>query len=180
SPEHVELEAGRLGDLLRHVQRGEIQEWLEEIAAREVLRAIAAELAERQGPGLLDAVLRLLERDRQVGIAVSPSALREDLAEPNGRLITPAVLCDQAARDVVVERRHGAAEPEPKFPVAETSTFHLRHELAALLTSPRDDVERAAERVPAEERGRPANDLDPLDVVERDQIEVDLFDGRLV
>src|SRR5712692_7818722 len=62
----------------------------------------------------------------------------------------------------------------------EAAALDLRDELAGCLSAPRDDVESAAERVPAEEHRGPANHLDALHVAEWDQVEIDLLDGWLV
>ena len=94
--------------------------------------------------------------------------------------ISIPVLHDLVERDVIVERPGLTARAQPILLAAEASAGKLWNDLPDLLPAPRDDVDRPAQRVPPEEHGWPTDHLHPLGVLKRNQVEVDLLDGRLV
>src|SRR4029453_13694075 len=106
--------------------------------------------------------------------------LSEHLAEAAFRLLAPAVFLEERPADVVVDRPVRPAPREPILLPAEAAGLELRDDLAALLAPAGDDVQRPAERVAPEGRGRSADQLDALGLVEREQVEVHLFDRRFV
>src|SRR3989442_9258514 len=59
-------------------------------------------------------------------------------------------------------------------------TTLFRSDLASLAAPARDEIDGAAERVAPEQGRGAADDLDSLDVVEWNQVEIHLVDGRLV
>ena len=178
-PHQREREAG--AELLAEARGRDVHVRLEEVAARVIQRAVAPEIRERQRARLLDPVLRALERQAGVRAAGLEAELREELFDPRRRDVSPAVLPEEGAADVVVEGRRRAAHSEAVLLAPEAAALHLRHDLVRRRSpTARDDVDGAAEGVAAEHRCRTADHLDPLDVVERQQVVVDLFDSRLV
>src|SRR5439155_822856 len=97
-----------------------------------------------------------------------------------GGEVSEAVLERLGEREGVVQRSRRATEAETVVAAAEAPGGDLGDDLADLLASARDQVDRPAESVPTEEdRGAPDH-VHALDVLERDQIEVHLLHGGLV
>ncbi len=95
--------------------------------------------------------------------------------------LAPAILAVVAAAHVPV---HSAPREPGDVPLASGGTAAAARELerAARRAVPAggDEVDRAAERVPAQQRAVAREDLDPVDVVHRQQVEIHLRGLRLV
>src|SRR5438132_2140993 len=105
--------------------------------------------------------------------------LRKHVAETRLGLLAPAILVEVRAGGVVIDAASGASDVQSIFLPAEASALSLGDGVDPRRSALRDQVDRAAERVPPEDRPGPAVDLDAFDVVERDQVEIDLLRRRL-
>src|SRR5205814_1334876 len=101
------------------------------------------------------AILGALVGERDVGVAVVQAELGEELAQAHARLLAPAVLLEERAADVVVERSGGPAQAQPVLLTPEAAGLDLRRELARFRAAPRDDVDGAPQRVASEQCRRP-------------------------
>src|SRR5437764_982014 len=110
------------------------------------------------------------------------STLRRPASVPAwaAREVAVAVVARVGERERPVEGARCASETKAQVLTAEAPGRDLGDDLARLPPPPRDHVDRAAERVAPEEDGRAADHLDPLHVLERDQVEVHLLHRRLV
>ena len=167
-------------ELLPEAQGREVHQRLEEVAARVVQRAVSFEVRVRQRPRLFDPVLGALVRERDIGLAGFQPDLREELSDSRLRDVAPAVLAEERAGDVVVEGRRRPSDLQAVLLAPEAPALDAGDDLVHGRPASRDDVDDAAEGIAAEQRGRAADHFQALDVVERQEVEVDFLHRRLV
>src|SRR5262252_6046055 len=119
--ESIALERQATAEILADIEGPELEAWLEEVPTGEVERTVAFQLAQRQGPGLLDAVVHVLERQGCVSAPLPIAEFSEGSAKPHCGRIPPAIFPGIRPRGVVVNRSLGAANLCPVFLEAEAS-----------------------------------------------------------
>ena len=149
-------------------------------AAGELRGHRAGEPGRGQRARLLDGVRGEEIGDPDVALLIAVPQLAVQLRQARARDVAPAVRAEIAARNVVVEGPDHPPGLSPGLPPAEAASGQLDLGLAARATAARDYVQRAGEGVSTEGTGGSADHLDPLDVVQRDQVEVDLCGVGLV
>ncbi len=169
-----------LSEVAPPVERELVQPGGEEVAGGVVRGAVRVERGGGERARLRDAVVRMLVGERQVGAVGAEADLPEQLGEPRVRRIPPAVLLRLGPGQVEVDGTRPAGDPDPVLLQARAPRRDFRGCRAALLAAPGDEVDRAGERVPAEDDRRSRNHLDAIEVLGGQQVEVDLLGGRLV
>jgi hypothetical protein len=141
-----------------------------------------ARLEQREGhrAGLLEPVALGLVGDGQVGGLPPEPQLPEDPRALPSPLDPVALLGEAAGRQVAVERPEGPGHAGVGLAVPPAGGLQLSLGLQVVAAAAGDDVDGASEGVAPEDRARAADDLDALDLGQRDEIEVDLLRGRLV
>src|SRR5262245_36974155 len=175
SHEGIALQRQAHAELLADIEDPELEPRVEEVPTGEVERTVALQLAQRQGPGLLDAVVHILERQGRVSAPLAIAEFSEGSAKPHCGRISPAIFPGISSGVVVVNLSLGAANLRPVFLEAEASPRELGHNLGGRASTPRDDVHRGPQRVTPIENRRSADHLDLLDVVKWYEVEVDFF-----
>src|SRR5207237_2480160 len=162
------------------IERDEMESRIEEVARRVVLPPIGAQGRLREGARLLQTVdLELIGQGR-AGAFLACAKLAED-ADAIARATDPPALVGEFAQGKIsAQRPERAGNDPPGFLILPAAALNLHAGLGLAAAAPREDVDCSTERVAAEDRVRPAHDLDAFDVREGDQLETDLFGRRFV
>ena len=96
------------------------------------------------------------------------------------RGFTPAVLPGLGARKVVVERRLRAGKLQLVLLLAIASYGDLGGERAVRVPTSGGEVDDPCQRVPPEHNRRSPDYLDPVEILVRQQVEIEFLRGRLV
>src|SRR5215468_2254038 len=145
--ESVALERQAAAEILAEIKGPELKAWLEEVPTGEVERPVASQLAQRQGAGLLDAVVHVLERQGCVSAPLPIAELPEGSAQTHLGRVPPAIFPYVRPGGVVVKWSLGAANLSPVFLEAEASRCELGHNLEGRASTSRDDIYRSPQRV---------------------------------
>src|SRR5215813_8867600 len=113
SHEGIALQGQANAELLADIEGPKREPRVEEVPTSEVERTVALQLAQRQGPGLLDAVIHILERQGRVSAPLPITEFPEGSAKPHRGRIPPAVFPRIRPCDVVVNRSLGATNLRP-------------------------------------------------------------------
>src|SRR5215470_1850515 len=127
--ERIALERQAVAEILAEITGPELEAWLEEVPTGEVERTVASQLAQRQGAGLLDAVVHVLERQGRVSAPLPIAELPEGSANAHLGRVPPAIFPDVCPGGVVVKWSLGAAHLPPVFLEAEAPLGEFGHDL---------------------------------------------------
>src|SRR4029453_12399953 len=144
--EGIALQRQANAELLADIEDPELEPWVEEVPTGEVERTVALQLAQRQGPGLLNAVVYILNRQGRVSASLAIAEFSEGSAKPHCGRIPPAIFPGIRPRGVVVNRSLGAANLRPVFLEAEASPRELGHNLEGRASTSRQAVPAAPQR----------------------------------
>src|SRR5215510_9730421 len=140
SHEGIALQRQANAELLADIEGPKREPRVEEVPTGEVERTVALQLAQRQGAGLLDAVVHILERQGRVSAPLAIAEFSEGSAKPHCGRISPAIFPGIRSGGVVVNRSLGAANLRPVFLKAYASPRELGHNLEGRASTSRDDV----------------------------------------
>src|SRR5215831_18601082 len=154
--ESMALERQAAAEILAEIEGPELEAWLEEVPTGEVERTVAFQLAQRQGAGLLDAVVHVLERQGRVSAPLPIAELSEGFAQAHLGRVPPAIFPAVCPGGVVVKWSLGAAHLCPVSLEAEAPLGEFGHNLEGRASTARDDVHRSPQGVAPIEHRRPA------------------------
>src|SRR5215475_1761032 len=178
--ESIALERQATAEILAEIEGSELEAWLEEVPTGEVERTVAFQLAQRQGAGLFDAVVHILERQGCVSAPLPIAEFPEGFAKARLGRVPPAIFPYVRPGGVVVKWSRGSANLPSVFLEAEAPRCELGHDLEGRASTSRDDVHRSSQCVAPIEHRRPADHFDLLDVVKWYEVEVDFLDRRFI